>query len=91
MKQKELIDHIAKHACVTKTGAASALDALAAAVHETVGNGGEVMLPGIGKFTRTFRAGRTGRNPQTGEVIKIPEKRVVKFKAAKALKDAVED
>jgi DNA-binding protein HU-beta len=65
------------------------LDALAAlAVRETKKNG-VFILPGIGRLVRADRKARVGRNPATGEAIKIPAKKVVKFRIAKAVKDAI--
>ncbi|WP_288078535.1 HU family DNA-binding protein [Pseudomonas sp.] len=78
----------------TKTGMGVAqtenvLARLADITAESILDAGEALIPGVGKLELTFRAARTGRNPKTGEEVQIEAKRAVKFKAAKALKDAV--
>jgi DNA-binding protein HU-beta len=60
-------------------------------VQAALGHGDKVSLPGVGQFEVAERAARQGRNPQTGEPIAIPASKAVKFKAGKALKDAVND
>lgn len=78
---------------LTKKDTAIILDAVSEAITECLVAGGEgekLNLPGIGSFEVRERAGRTGRNPQTGEAIEIPSKLYVKFKASKAFKDAIE-
>lgn len=92
MNQKELIDAIASHVGnhgVAKTHVKHVLDALAEMTQAELKKGGEVTLPGIGKLTVETRAARKGRNPATGDAIDIPEKRVPKFSALTALKEAV--
>ena len=89
MKKSELISVLAKHADVSKTEADRVLAALEQAVKVELLEGGEVTLPGIGTLATAERAARQGRNPKTGETIAIPACKTVKFKAAKALKDAV--
>lgn len=92
MNQAELIDAIQKHNGNSGTGKAAikeVLDAQAAVAHQVLANGDEVTLPGIGKLSVSKRAARTGRNPKTGEELKIKAKNVPKFSAVKALKDAV--
>lgn len=78
----------------TKTGMGVAqtenvLARLADITAESILDGGEALIPGVGKLELKLRNARTGRNPKTGEEVEIPAKRAVKFKAAKALKDAV--
>lgn len=78
----------------TKTGMGVAqtenvLARLADITAEAILDGGEALIPGVGKLELKFRSARTGRNPKTGVEVEIPAKRAVKFKAAKALKDAV--
>lgn len=74
----------------TKAAIEATLAGLADAVAAELAAGGQVIVPGLGKFEATRRAARTARNPRTGEEISVPEKRVVKFKAAKGLREAVE-
>jgi DNA-binding protein HU-beta len=89
MTKGQLISLIAEKNELTKTTAGAVLDTLAtAAVAETKKNG-QFVLPGIGKLVKSQRKARMGRNPQTGAAIKIPAKTVVKFRVAKACKDAV--
>lgn len=89
MNKTELIEHIAKSADVSKAAATRALDALIGAVRTTLKKNGSVTLVGFGTFSVGKRAARTGRNPRTGEAIKIKAAKVPKFKPGKALKDAV--
>lgn len=89
MNKTELIDHIAKTADMSKAASARALDALIGAVKTTLKKNGTVTLVGFGTFSVGKRAARTGRNPRTGEAIKIKSAKVPKFKPGKALKDAV--
>jgi DNA-binding protein HU-beta len=84
-----MIDHIAKSADISKAAAGRALDSVVGAVKTTLKKGGRVTLVGFGTFSVGKRAARTGRNPQTGAAIKIKSAKVPKFKAGKALKDAV--
>ena len=85
MNKGELIDKIAKDAKVTKGQAGDALDSFINAVGSTLSKGGKVTLVGFGTFSVSKRAARNGRNPQTGEVIKIKARKVAKFKAGKEL------
>ncbi|NDV12882.1 MULTISPECIES: HU family DNA-binding protein [Crenobacter] len=89
MNKSELIDAIAANADISKAAAGKALDGMIAAVTETLKNGGDVTLVGFGTFYVGERAERTGRNPKTGESITIPAARAPKFRAGKALKDAL--
>lgn len=89
MNKTELIDHIAKKADLSKAASARALDALIDAVKATLKKSGTVTLVGFGTFSVGKRAARVGRNPRTGEAIKIKSAKVPKFKPGKALKDAV--
>ncbi|MEY4283763.1 MAG: HU family DNA-binding protein [Betaproteobacteria bacterium] len=89
MNKAELIDHIAEQAELPKASAARALDAMIGAVQMTLKNGGSVSLVGFGTFDTSKRAGRTGRNPRTGEAITIESATVPKFRPGKALKDAL--
>jgi DNA-binding protein HU-beta len=89
VNKAELIEEIAKSADITKASATRALDAMLNAVTTTLKNNDSVTLVGFGTFTVGDRAERTGRDPRTKEAIKIKAARVPKFKAGKALKDAV--
>lgn len=89
MNKSELIDHIAKKADISKAAAGRALDAAIDSVKSSLKKGGMVTLVGFGTFYVGKRAARTGRNPRTGANIKIKAAKVPKFRAGKALKDAV--
>lgn len=89
MTKSQLVSLIADKGDVSKATAAGILETLAAtAVSETRKNG-QFVIPGIGKLVKSNRKARMGRNPQTGAAIRIPAKTVVKFRVAKACKDAV--
>ena len=85
MNKAELIATIAEEAGITKTQANTALDAFVGAVTKTLKKGDKVTLVGFGTFSVSKRAARNGRNPQTGEVIKIKARKVARFKAGKEL------
>tara|TARA_Y100001936_G_scaffold254030_2_gene323796 strand:+ start:6213 stop:6485 length:273 start_codon:yes stop_codon:yes gene_type:complete len=89
VNKSELIDAIAKSAGISKASAGDALDATLTAIRVTLKKGKSVTLVGFGTFKVGKRAARTGRNPRTGEAIKIRAAKVPKFSAGKALKDAV--
>ena len=89
MNKSELIDHIASQADISKAAAGRALEAVIGGVKSTLKKGGSVSLVGFGTFSVTKRAARTGRNPRTGASIKIKAAKVPKFRAGKALKDAL--
>ena len=89
MTKSLLVTLLAEKSGVTKIVANQILEALAnTAVTETKKNG-QFVIPGLGKLVKSQRKARMGRNPQTGATIKIPAKTVVKFRVAKACKDAV--
>ena len=89
MTKGQLVSLIAGKLDLKKATASEVLELLAStAVGETKKNG-QFVIPGIGKLVKSHRAARMGRNPQTGAAIKIPAKTVVKFRVAKACKDAV--
>ncbi len=89
MTQSQLVKELAAATGVNNKVAKSFTTAYAdLAVRETKKNGMAV-LPGIGRLVRVDRKARIGRNPATGEAIKIPAKKVVKFRVAKAVKDAI--
>ena len=89
LNKTELIDHIAQSADLSRAAAARALEAVIDGVKKTLKKNGTVTLVGFGTFSVSKRAARAGRNPQTGDVIKIKAAKVPKFKPGKGLKDAV--
>ena len=89
MNKTDIIEHIAKSADISKASATRALDATLEAITNSLRNNEPVTLVGFGSFSVGERAARTGRNPRTKEEIKIAAAKVPKFKAGKALKDAV--
>ncbi len=89
VNKTELIEHIAKHADLSKAAAGRALEATMGAVRTTLKKGGTVSLVGFGTFAVGTRAARTGRNPRTGAAIKIKKAKVPKFRPGKGLKDAL--
>ncbi len=89
MNKTELIEHIAKNADISKAAATRALESTIGAIRTTLKKGGAVSLVGFGTFAVGERAARTGRNPRTGEAIKIEKAKVPKFRPGKALKDAL--
>ncbi len=89
MNKSELIEHIAKQADISKAAAGRSLEAVIGAVRTTLKKGGSVTIPGFGTFTVTKRAARTGRNPRTGDAIKIKAAKVPKFRPGKGLRDAL--
>lgn len=89
MNKNELVAKVASQSDLTKVDAAKAVDAFVDAVSAELSKGGEVRLVGFGTFAVAKRKATEGRNPRTGAVIKIPASKQPKFKAGKALKDAV--
>ena len=89
MSKKDLIDAVAEHAEITKEKAGIAVDAIITYIEKSLRKGDEVSIPPLGKFKVTKRKARTGRNPSTGEEIKIPASIVPKFQPSKTLKDTV--
>ena len=89
MNKVELVASMAEKAELTKVDAEKALKAFIDVVTEELKNKGKVQLVGFGTFETTERAARTGRNPQTGQTIEIGASTSPKFKAGKALKDAI--
>ncbi|MDR3410130.1 MAG: HU family DNA-binding protein [Formivibrio sp.] len=90
MNKSELIDAIAESAGLTKAQSGKALDAAVEAIANALKSGDEVTLVGFGSFYVADREERTGRNPRTGETIKIAAAKQPKFRAGKTLKDAVQ-
>jgi DNA-binding protein HU-beta len=89
MTKAEFVARIAKDAKISKRAAGAALDSFVAGVRDSLKKGKRLSLVGFGTFSVGRRAARNGRNPQTGEAIKIKAAKIPKFKAGKALKDAV--
>ena len=89
MNKKELIESIAGAADISKADAEKALNGTLAAIAESLKKGDKVTLVGFGTFGVSKRDARQGRNPQTGKAIKIPAKKVVKFKAGSKLSEAI--
>ena len=89
MNKSDLISAIAEDAELSKAEASRALDATLNVITSSLQKGDDVTLIGFGTFSVSERAARTGRNPQTGKPLKIPASKVARFKAGKALKDAV--
>lgn len=87
MSKSALIRHLAEKNGLTRGQAGGLLESLAAAAYKNAKNG--FPLPGLGKLVLVQRKARMGRNPATGEAIKIPAKKVVKFRIAKACKVAI--
>jgi len=87
LTKSKIVEHIAEKNGLTKKAAAEVLSTLAELSYKEAKNG--FTIPGIGKLVLVKRKARTGRNPQTGETIKIPAKKVLKFRVSKACKDAV--
>ena len=89
MNKQELIAKIAKDTDMSKATAAAAVDSLIDGITRSLKKGDQITFVGFGTFKTAQRKARTARNPQTGAPIKIPKRRVVRFTAGKALKDAV--
>jgi len=89
MTKSQLSNHIAEFAGVTKKTATEILDELASIAYKEAKKNKQFTIPGLGKLVLDRRKARMGRNPATGAQIKIPAKKVVKFRVAKACKDAV--
>lgn len=90
MTKTELVDQMAQDAGIPKVAAAAALESLIDGITKALKKkDGKVTLVGFGTFSKSRRKARNGRNPQTGETIKIKASNVVKFKAGKKLKEAV--
>lgn len=89
MTKADLIEKMASDADISKAAAGKALDAMIDAVIKTVKKGNKVALAGFGTFSVSKRKARTGRNPQTGATIKIAARKVPKFSAGKAFKEAL--
>jgi DNA-binding protein HU-beta len=89
MNKADIIDKVHEVVGGTRADAERAVETMIDAIAESLKKGKEVSIAGLGIFATKTRNARTGRNPRTGESIDIPSMRVPKFRAAKALKDAV--
>lgn len=89
MNKSDIIDKIHEVVGGTRADAERAVETMIDAIADSLKKGKEVSIAGLGIFATKTRNARTGRNPRTGETIDIPAMRVPKFRAAKALKDAV--
>ncbi len=89
MNKNDLVAHVANSAGLSKGDATKAVDSVIDGITNSLKSGGEVRLVGFGTFVVANRAASEGRNPRTGEKIHIPASKQPKFKAGKALKDAV--
>jgi len=87
LTKSQIITGVSEKADITKAQAKAALEALSAMAYKGAKDG--FTIPGIGKLVKVRRKARMGRNPATGETIKIPAKTVLKFRIAKAAKDAI--
>ena len=89
MNKTELIDKVAQESALSKSAAEQVVNSVFSAIAETMKTGDKVTLLGFGTSSGTERAAREGRNPQSGEKITIPAKKVVKFKAGSKLTETV--
>jgi DNA-binding protein HU-beta len=89
MNKQEVVAKIAKDTGITKTAAAGAVESIIDGITRSLKKGDSVSFVGFGTFKISNRKARTARNPQTGAAIKIPKRRVPRFSAGKALKQAV--
>ena len=89
MNKTQLVSRLAQDTGMTKADADKALNGIIQIISEQMKSGDKIILTGFGTFSVAERKPRTGRNPQTGQPIDIPARRVARFKAGKLLKDAV--
>jgi DNA-binding protein HU-beta len=89
MNKHDLISKIAQDTGATKVSAAATVDALLESITRALKKGDAITFVGFGTFKTTQRRARVAKNPRTGDAIKIPKRRVVRFTAGKALKSAV--
>src|SRR4051794_15411023 len=89
MTQTQLVKHLAESCEVNNKVARSMLETLASTAISEVKKNGVFVVPGLGRLVRAERKARMGRNPATGEAIKIAAKKVVKFRVAKSAKDSI--
>ena len=91
MNKKDLIYFVTEETGLKRKDSQAAIEATVKAIHMALVKGKKVQMAGLGTFDLNRRQARTGRNPQTGEKVKIKAKTVVKFRPSKALKDLVKD
>ena len=89
MTKAEFVDKLAEKGKITKKLATEALQLVFSTIGEALVNGDQIAVPGFGKFSIVVKKARTGTNPQTKQKINIPESKVPKFTAAKALKESI--
>jgi nucleoid DNA-binding protein len=89
MNKAEFVGKLAEKGKITKKQATEAIELIFTTIGESLVNGEEISVPGFGKFSIAVRKARTGLNPQTKQKINIPESKVPKFTAAKALKESI--
>ncbi|MBP6943111.1 MAG: HU family DNA-binding protein [Candidatus Buchananbacteria bacterium] len=89
MTKSQILSAMVEKTGMAKKDVVSFMDQMVAMAYTEVKKNGEFVLPGLGKLVKVARPARMGRNPATGETIKIPAKTVVKFRVAKAAKEAV--
>ncbi len=89
MTKSQVVSHLAEEAGMAKKAVVGILEELVNLATKECKGGGAFVIPGLGKAVKAHRKERMGRNPQTGEPLKIPAKTVVKFRLAKAFKDSV--
>ena len=89
MTKQDLVNYIADEAGLTKADATRALDAAMNGITEGLKKEGKVTLTGFATFTKVYKEARTGRNPRTGEAVKIAARNAVNIKAGSKLKDAL--
>jgi nucleoid DNA-binding protein len=90
MNKSELVSAIAEKSGLSKADAEKALNACTESIKEALAQGDSIQLIGFGTYSVGERTARTGRNPQTGQEIQIAAKKVIKFKAGKALDEAIQ-
>jgi len=89
MNKADLVNHVAASADLSKAAAGDAVEAVLSGISGALAGGDSVSIVGFGTFSVAQRAARTARNPRTGEAIEVGPSKAPKFKAGKALKDAV--
>jgi DNA-binding protein HU-beta len=89
MTKSQVVSHLAEKAGIQKKAAAALLDELVGLATKECKSSGQFVIPGLGKAVKASRKARMGRNPQTGEPVKVPLKTIVKFRFSKSFKDAV--